>query len=150
MLSLQTPPPSRPVLVPVSTTPVSTVNQEQINQLQAEKSKLNEKLATSEGKLSLLEEEKLRILKVILFIPNIDLRFVSKDMSYITSEATYQRFYDMCGDTVMTTYSCSLSQETELRSEMNRELPDKLKMVEAELRSEMNSTIVPIEDNVVN
>lgn len=58
-----TPPPSRPVLVPVSTTPVSTVNQEQINQLQAEKNKLNEELATSEGKLSLLEEEKLRILK---------------------------------------------------------------------------------------
>ncbi len=42
----------------------SAVDQERVNQVEAEKKRLTEKLATSEGKISLLEQEKLHILKV--------------------------------------------------------------------------------------
>lgn len=43
----------------------SLVNQEQIQQLQAEKDKVAEKLTTTEGKLSLIEQEKIRLQKVV-------------------------------------------------------------------------------------
>ena len=43
----------------------SVVDQERVNQVEAEKKRLTEKLATSEGKISILEQEKLQILKVI-------------------------------------------------------------------------------------
>ena len=44
----------------------SVVDQERVNQVEAEKKRLTEKLATSEGKISILEQEKLQILKVIM------------------------------------------------------------------------------------
>lgn len=42
----------------------SAVDQERVNQIEAEKKRLSEKLSSTEGKVSLLEQEKLQILKV--------------------------------------------------------------------------------------
>ena len=53
------------MLTPTSTS--SAADLERINQLETEKKRLSDKLATTESQMSLLEQEKLQILKVGLW-----------------------------------------------------------------------------------